>query len=304
MTTPSYNIPSNISNTSATLNDPDTSHIYTAPYHNAVYQPTDDTWLMMDALIEEKQWILQRLNIYHHDTTTVTPTSSSTSASTSTLHQSSHTHTHTHTYYPSCLEIGSGSGILLTHLYMNVLNRIAGIYLAIDKNPLACQCTQLTFQRNGLLYGDVVNADIVTCLLRGYNNSHHHHHDDDHVVHDNHISNEYKQSNGIAVNKYDIILFNPPYVLTDDSDASLHGDTSIHISYAGGTRGRYVTDRLLPYISDLLSARGILYMVLVEENDPSDIMNIMKGYGLHSECVKSKRAKNERLQIWKYYRIR
>jgi len=43
----------------------------------------------------------------------------------------------------------------------------------------------------------------------------------------------------------DIICFNPPYVITESSDIN---SSLIAASWAGGIKGREVTDRVLPYI--------------------------------------------------------
>jgi hypothetical protein len=36
-------------------------------------------------------------------------------------------------------------------------------------------------------------------------------------------------------------------------------------------------------LQELLSATGVFYMVVVEENRPSEIMDLMRGYGLQAE---------------------
>lgn len=43
--------------------------------------------------------------------------------------------------------------------------------------------------------------------------------------------------------KLDIIIFNPPYVPTEDDEVAMDG---IEASYAGGERGRRVIDRFMP----------------------------------------------------------
>lgn len=60
-------------------------------------------------------------------------------------------------------------------------------------------------------------------------------------------------------------MFNPPYVPTPDEEVERGG---IAAAWAGGERGRRVTDRLLPLAPALLSPRGEMFMVAVHENDP------------------------------------
>lgn len=60
-------------------------------------------------------------------------------------------------------------------------------------------------------------------------------------------------------------VFNPPYVPTPDEEMARGG---IAAAWAGGARGRAVTDRLLPCLPRLLSLRGEVFMVAVHENDP------------------------------------
>lgn len=104
--------------------------------------------------------------------------------------------------------------------------------------------------------------------------------------------------------KVDVLLFNPPYVVTpseevvqccsaDDLEfrdvnhhcysafcSLLHqvGSTGIEAAWAGGRRGREVTDRFLPTVSQLLSSKGLFYLVTIAENNPGGFIffKIMK----------------------------
>lgn len=42
----------------------------------------------------------------------------------------------------------------------------------------------------------------------------------------------------------------------------------IEAAWAGGKNGREVMDRLFPIVSDLLSTRGLFYLVTIKENNP------------------------------------
>lgn len=117
--------------------------------------------------------------------------------------------------------------------------------------------------------------------------------------------------------KVDVLIFNPPYVPTPSEEV---GSGDIEAAWAGGVDGREVIDRLLPEVGALLSPPlrphtrggravgwngdgrrgGRFYMVLVEENRPSDVGRTLAKQGLIATCVVKRRAKNEGLAIYRY----
>jgi len=67
--------------------------------------------------------------------------------------------------------------------------------------------------------------------------------------------------------KVDVIVCNPPYVVTPEEEykeAQLKKDISS--SYAGGTRGREFIDQLLPVANEMLSDSGVMYLLYEEAN--------------------------------------
>jgi len=46
------------------------------------------------------------------------------------------------------------------------------------------------------------------------------------------------------------------------------GCKTLSASWAGGVKGRAVIDRLLVQVTDVLSDNALLYIVIVQENDP------------------------------------
>lgn len=94
--------------------------------------------------------------------------------------------------------------------------------------------------------------------------------------------------------KVDVLIFNPPYVVTPseevctavtlftphvESQQSLLvfqvGSRGIEAAWAGGSRGREVTDRFLPVVAQLLSAQGAFYLITIAENDPGEYTDVI-----------------------------
>lgn len=111
------------------------------------------------------------------------------------------------------------------------------VYLTVDKNPHATRCTKRFCTRNDVLLADSIRVDLTSGL----------------------------KLNGLV----DVLIFNPPYVVTPPEEMEGHG---ISISWAGGRDGRCVIDRFLPMVSTLLSPSGFFFLVAIEENQPLDIL--------------------------------
>lgn len=54
------------------------------------------------------------------------------------------------------------------------------------------------------------------------------------------------------------------------------GSTGIEAAWAGGERGREVTDRFLPVVAQLLSSKGLFYLITIAENDPGEFTGVSK----------------------------
>ena len=99
--------------------------------------------------------------------------------------------------------------------------------------------------------------------------------------------------------KVDLIVFNPPYVVTPPEEV---GSLGIQAAWAGGRSGREVIDRFLPLAPDRLSPRGLFYLVSIKENNPEEILKIMKTKGLQGITALSRRAGQEILSVLKFTR--
>ncbi|NWW78320.1 HEMK2 methyltransferase, partial [Climacteris rufus] len=194
----------------------------------AVYEPAEDTFLLLDALERDAGRLREaRAEI--------------------------------------CLEIGSGSGVVSTFLAASILGPSA-LYICTDINPMAAYCTQET-----ALLNNVHLQPVITDLVEGLS----------------------ARLNG----KVDLLLFNPPYVVTPSEEVKSHG---IEASWAGGKQGREVMDRVFPLVPDLLSPGGLFYLVTIKENNPDEILETMKKSGLKGTRVLSRQAGQEMLTVLKF----
>ncbi|NWY03605.1 HEMK2 methyltransferase, partial [Nothoprocta ornata] len=192
-----------------------------------VYEPAEDTFLLLDALERDAAQLREaRVEI--------------------------------------CLEIGCGSGVVSTFV-ASVIGPSA-LYMCTDINPMAAYCTLET-----ALINNVQLQPIITDLVKGLS----------------------PRLNG----KVDLLLFNPPYVVTPSEEVGSHG---IEASWAGGKNGREVMDKIFPLVADLLSTEGLFYLVTIRENNPDEILETMKKYGLEGTKALSRQAGREMLTILKF----
>ncbi|NWR72513.1 HEMK2 methyltransferase, partial [Centropus unirufus] len=193
-----------------------------------VYEPAEDTFLLLDALERDAAGLREaRVEI--------------------------------------CLEIGSGSGVVSAFVASSIIGSGA-LYICTDINPMAAYCTLETALLNHVHLQPVI-TDLVKGLSPGLNG------------------------------KVDLLLFNPPYVVTPSEEVGSHG---IEASWAGGKKGREVMDRVFPLVPDLLSPGGLFYLVTIKENNPDEILETMKKHGLEGTRVLSRQAGQEMLTILKF----
>lgn len=225
-------------------NVPSLDHLKIADY-NLVYEPSDDTFLMLDALFHE-------FNIV--------------------ANEEENNNNHRNGVIKNVLEIGSGTGVSIISL--GILLKQSGnsefTLYATDVNQEAVRITMQTAEENGLDSNciKVFKGDLAEPVL------------DD------------------LAKKVDVLIFNPPYVPTPDSEV---GSEGIEASWAGGKDGRVVIDRAIPQIAKLLSfPNGVAYMVVVDDNKPEEISNFMlEHYNIRVVPLFRRRARNEFLTVLK-----
>lgn len=197
-----------------------------------VYEPSEDTFLLVDALsTEASQLRLSRPSL--------------------------------------CVEIGSGSGCVITHLGSLLPSKSTAL-IATDVNPAAAVATRATAAANSQQV-DVCLMDLLSALRPGL---------------------------------VDVLVFNPPYVPTSKEEVEEAMQArDIRAAWAGGDDGRVVLDMLLPRLSELLSPRGIFYLLGIEENNRGEISRILcETQGLSGRLIAERRAQNERLWVMRFSR--
>lgn len=185
---------------------------------------------------------------------------------------------------PVILEVGTGSGVVLAFATKNashVFGRSDVAALGTDVNNFACTATQQTVGSGCL---DTVQGDLASPLRRG-------------VV--------------------DVLIFNPPYVPTETlpippkEEESGDWERDSHLlalSYAGGIDGMETTNRLLEDIPNVLSDRGVAYILLCAQNKPESIVTAIRtwegGNVWQAERVSSsgKQAGWEKLRVIRIWR--
>jgi release factor glutamine methyltransferase len=259
------------------LPTPSTSHVS----YDTIYEPAEDSYLFLDTLSSssETTWLHSRFS------------SSQPPAPA-----------------PFLAELGPGSGVIIAFLTAHA-RTIFGteiLSLGVDVNPHACLATRTTAETAlteenrsgaggaGSVYLSSLTGDLTTPLRPG---------------------------------EVDILVFNPPYVPTDSvptfpATQAGHGsggkvtfEESSHLlslSYAGGTDGMEVTNRLLAQIPDILSQRGVAYVLFCRGNKPEEVKTCIRTWAATEEwnwCAETvgtsgKRAGWEKLEIVRIWRAR
>ncbi|XP_066249052.1 methyltransferase N6AMT1 [Euwallacea similis] len=190
-----------------------------------VYEPSEDSHLFLDALEKDKQEIVSRQ-----------PT--------------------------LALEIGSGSGILITAL--GAILQDSCVCFSTDINFSACQATKKTSLLNKVPIESLAMnlTDMFKCC-------------------------------------FDVVLFNPPYVMTETEEVSGRG---LSRAFAGGFKGRLIIDRFLEVLPKVLSDKGVCYLLLLKENDIKEVVGNLWKEGLKGELVIQRKIPGEHLFVYKFCR--
>lgn len=171
-----------------------------------------------------------------------------------------------------CVEIGSGSGVIITAVAKSLKETAC---FAIDINPWACLITKRTAKFNE------VNLQVINMNLM----------------------------NGFRPNSVDILIFNPPYVVTSDEELFEDGivdgaafNANIKKSWAGGVNGRRIMDKVFDRLNFILTQNGVAYVLVIEENKPQEIIFGLKEMKFNAAIVAERRIRGEHLYVLKIQR--
>lgn len=142
-------------------------------------------------------------------------------------------------------------------------------FLGTDINPSALNCTLETLSNHQVGGVDLIRTDLLNGL--------------------------YERLCGSV----DVLVFNPPYVPTDDAELQAYG---IARAWAGGKQGRLVIDRFLEQVEGLLSPGGHFFLVTIEQNDPNGIIELLSSRGLSGRVALTRAADEEVLRILHFVR--
>ncbi|KAK2609790.1 hypothetical protein N8I77_003273 [Diaporthe amygdali] len=263
--------------------------------YSRVYEPAEDSFLLLNTLSSPSETAF--LQQRFGSTTTTSP------------------HSHDHRPPPPpplVVEVGTGSGVVLGFVNAHALPIFGTrgvLTLGVDVNAFACSATAATAARaaadnpgtHGRFLG-AVRGDLLAPLRAG---------------------------------SADVLVFNPPYVPTDElpaqDDVRLLGGAGnqgeggedeersmsasarfdrdsylLSLSYAGGRDGMEITDRLIAGLPDVLSARGCAYLLLCAGNKPEEVKARIRGFGPAWRVLtvgdSGKQAGWEKLQIIRIWR--
>lgn len=204
-----------------------------------------------------------------------------------------------------CLECGSGSGIIITalataldlhnkELSLDSLPSCNRLLFATDINLDACKTTKKCVDYHGQTsFVQIMCTNLAQPLVDRLRHS------------------------------VDVLVFNPPYVPTEESETILNASSifsstkldptiqqqqqqhlnNVHLSWAGGEQGRNLIDIFLTdYVTKLLSKpNGVAYMIALEKNDPYSLADyLVKEHNIQGRIVLQRRAGFEHLYVVKY----
>ena len=208
---------------------------------------------------------------------------------------------------PLIVELGVGSGVVLAFVAANaktMFGRSDVLTLGIDLNGFSCKAAAETVEK--ALVETIGNAgprDSGSCAtFLGSVNA--------------------DLTESLRYLETDVLIFNPPYVPTENlpmfrplaqSSNSSHSqfDRNSHLlalSYAGGEDGMEVTKRLLSSLPDTLHPkRGVAYILLCAQNRPESVKKLIRSWGsswsVETVGRSGKSAGWEKLQVLRIWRV-
>ena len=165
------------------------------------------------------------------------------------------------------LDVGTGTGIQA----INALKKGAKKVIGIDINPYAIE----TAKENALLNKLKLNEDIFFFESDLFKNM-----------------DEIK--NKLNIDKFDVILFNAPYLPTSEEEKL---EKYLNYAFDGGIDGRKVLDRFIDEVGNYLKENGTIQIVQSSLTGEEKTLKLLKKYGFKAKKTASMRFPYEELQI-------
>lgn len=144
----------------------------------------------------------------------------------------------------SVLEIGTGSGIVAMYA-----SRLSDNITVTDINLDACQLASRNFEANGIENIEVLFGDLFE---------------------------------PVKDRKFDVILFNFPYLPTDNEDVV---DDNLNFAFDGGLDGRKVIDLFLNQVKDHLNEKGKVQLIQSSLSDNELTLDRLEELGFVAEIA-------------------
>jgi len=162
----------------------------------------------------------------------------------------------------SVLEIGTGSGIVAMYA-----SRLSDNITVTDINFDACELARKNFEDNG-----IENIEILFGNMFG----------------------------PVESRKFDVILFNTPYLPTDDGDVI---DDTLNYAFDGGLNGRKVIDLFLDEVGNHLNDGGIVQMIQSSLSGNEETLQRLDELGFIAEIAESEHFFFEDIVLINAYKI-
>ena len=162
----------------------------------------------------------------------------------------------------SVLEIGTGSGIVAMYA-----SRLTDSITVTDINFDACLLAEKNFNDNG-----IENVEIL-------------------------FGNMFEP---VKDRKFDVILFNTPYLPTEDDEVL---DDTINYAFDGGLNGRKVIDVFLDEVGNHLNDRGIVQMIQSSLSGNEETLDRFDEMGFIAEIAASEHFFFEDITLINAYKI-
>ena len=162
----------------------------------------------------------------------------------------------------SVLEIGTGSGIVAMYA-----SRLTDKITVSDINFDACELARKNFEAN-----NIENIEIL-------------------------FGNMFEP---VEKRKFDVILFNTPYLPTEDDEVI---DDTINYAFDGGLNGRKVIDLFLNEVGDHLNDRGIVQMIQSSLSGNEETLEKLDNLGFIAEIKASEHFFFEDITLINAYKI-